>query len=425
MKMDVDVMASEGSFALLVAGTALALIVSFFCSLMEAALLSITPGQLARLKREKPRLGSAMAGVKDDMDRSITAILTLNTTAHTVGATIAGAEFALMFGDQTIGLFSGVFTFLMLQYTEVLPKSLGVRFNRVICAWMAFPLSVLTRVMGPVIRLLRLLNRPFESRSDTSVTSLEEVVALAKHARFVHQITAEQESIITQAAYLSEKVASDIMVPVEQITFLSSHQTLSSALVTAHMDPHTRFPVINNNARDDVQGYINFKELVYRLRTNPSEPTLQGVIRPVRFVQADMPCQQILRAFVDEHEHMAIVRDKQDRTIGLITLEDVVEVLLGDLHDEFDHLPKMCHALPKGVWIVGGGVPMSELAERLGIPTVSAEGTVSDWVTARLGQSLVVGQKLHVEHLELTVRRIRRSKPFEVLISPVSLPPGS
>jgi CBS domain containing-hemolysin-like protein len=323
--MDVDVIASGGSFALLVAGTGLALVVSFFCSLMEAALLSITPGQLARLKREKPRLGSVMADLKKDMDRSITAILTLNTTAHTVGATIAGAEFALMFGDQTIGVFSGIFTFLMLQYTEVLPKSLGVRFNRVICAWMSFPLSVLTRVMGPLIRLLRLLNRPFESRSDTSVTSLEEVVALAKHARLLHQITTEQETINTQAACLSEMAASDIMVPVEQITFLSSHQTLSSALVTAHMDPHTRFPVIKNDARDEVQGYINFKELVYRLRTNPGEPTLQGVIRPVRFVLADMPCQQ----------------------------------------------------------------------------------------------------KLRVEHLELTVRRIRRSKPFEVLIAPVSLPPGS
>ncbi len=158
----------QGSIALLVAGAGLAFGVSFFCSLMEAAFLSLTPGQLARLKRERPRRGSAMGRLKDDLDRPITVILAMNTTAHTIGATIAGAQFALIFGNNAIGLFSGVFTFLMLQYTEILPKSLGVRFNGVICAWMALPLTALVRVLASVIRLLRFLNRPFESRSRQS-----------------------------------------------------------------------------------------------------------------------------------------------------------------------------------------------------------------------------------------------------------------
>ena len=255
--------------------------------------------------------------------------------------------------------------------------------------------------------------------------SLDEVVALAGHARLVHLITPQQENIITKAAYLSKQTATDIMAPVEQVTFLSSDQTLPQAIVTAHLDPHTRFPVIEKGNRDAVLGYINFKELVYRVRTNPAEPTLHGVIRPVRFVPPEMPCHQVLRAFVDEHEHMAIVRDQQGRTAGLITLEDVVEVLLGDLQDEFDHLPRMCHSLSKGVWIVGGGIPMSELATRLGMPAVAVEGTLSDWMAARLGGKLVVDQRLRVEPLEFTVRRIRRGKPFEVLISPVGPPPGS
>jgi len=99
-------------------------------------------------------------------------------------------------------------------------------------------------------------------------------------------------------------------------------------------------------------------------------------------------------------------------------------VLLGDLQDEFDRLPKMCHSLPKGVWIVGGGVSMSELAERLRMPEIACHGTLSSWMTARLGDNLVVDQRLRVEPLEFTVRRIRRGKPFEVLISPVGPPPG-
>lgn len=422
-----DVVSSEGSIVVLIAGAGLAFSVSFFCSLMEAALLSITPGQLAKLKQEKPRAGSIMGRLKNDLDRPITVILALNTAAHTIGATVAGAQFGLLFGNSAIALFSGVFTFLMLQYTEILPKSLGVRFNKIVCAWMALPLLTLTRVLGPVIGVLRFLNRPFESRSRAGAVSLslDEVVALAGHARLVRLITPQQENIITQAAYLSKQTAADIMVPVEQVTFLSSDQTLPHAIVTAHMDPHTRFPVVKGDDHNDVLGYINFKELVYRVRTNPAEPTLRGVIRPVRFVRADTPCHQILRAFVDEHEHMAIVRDEQGRTAGLITLEDVVEVLLGDLQDEFDRLPKMCQSLPKGVWIVGGGVPMTELAERLAMPAISGPGTLSDWMISRLGDKLAVDQRLRVDHLEFAVRRIRRGKPFEVLISPVSLPRGS
>ena len=222
--MDGGIPASEGSVAVLVAGIALAFLVSFFCSLMEAALLSLTPGQLARLKRAKPRLGAAMGHLKDDLDRPITVILTLNTAAHTIGATIAGAEFALIFGNKAIGLFSGLFTFLMLQYTELLPKSLGVRFNGVICAWMAIPLSVLTRVMGPVIRLLRMLNRPFESRSraDAASLSLDEVEALAGHARLVRLITPQQENIITRPPSFRNKTPANTLVPAEQIPFLSA-----------------------------------------------------------------------------------------------------------------------------------------------------------------------------------------------------------
>lgn len=424
--MPSDTVTSEGSVSLLIMGVALAFIVSFLCSLMEAALLSITPGQLVRLRRRKPRIGSVMTRLKDDLDRPITAILTLNTTAHTVGATIAGAEFALIFGDKAIGLFSGVFTYLMLQYTEVLPKSLGVRLNALICQWMALPLSALTRILGPVISLLRLLNRPFErgATKETSSVSLDEVLALVGHARLTHVISPQQEDIMTRAAYLAEKTAQDIMVPVDQITFLSSDQTLSEAIITAHMDPHTRFPVTQGANRDRIRGYINFKELVYRVRTNPAEPTLAGVVRPLRFVRADTPCHQVLRAFVDEHEHMAIVQDERDRTVGLITLEDVVEVLLGDLQDEFDRLPRMCHGLTKGVWIVGGGLPMEALAERLQMPALRGPGTVSDWVIARLGHTPVVDERFCVEYIEFTVRRIRRGKLFEVLISPVRIRPA-
>jgi len=421
------VLVVDGSVVLLIAGVAMAFVVSFFCSLMEAALLSMTPGQLAELARRKPGIGAVMRQLKEDIERPITAILTLNTAAHTVGATIAGAEFALIFGDGTIGLFSGLFTYVMLQYTEILPKSLGVRFNARIAERIGLPLSVLTTIMAPLIHLLRFINRPFERGMTKRATtvSMDELLALTAHAQLARLISPRQETIITRAAQLSRLKAKDVMVGVEQITFLSSTQTLAEAIVTAHLDPHTRFPVIEAGDKDRVLGYVNFKELVYRVRTNPVEPTLLGVIRPLRLVQVTTPCQECLKAFVDEHEHMAIVQDKQKKTVGLITLEDLIEELLGDLEDEFDRVPKMLHALSKGVWIAGGGVLMRDLARELQMPALARDGTVSEWVIAALGHTPAVDERLREGQFEFTVRRLRRSKVFEVLISPISVPSPS
>ena len=127
---------------------------------------------------------------------------------------------------------------------------------------------------------------------------------------------------------------------------------------------------------------------------------------------------------MDEHEHMALVQDINSRSVGLITLEDLVEELVGELEDEFDKLPKMVHPLSKGVWIVGGGVLMHALADRLNVPRLSSDCNLSDWIVKQIGHIPAVDHRLKTEHLEFNVRRIRRGKVFEVLITPetVSVP---
>ena len=415
-------MNSQGSIVVLIIGAMTAFSVSYVCSLMEAALLSLSPGELATLEKRKPKVGSIIRCFKEQIELPVTVILTLNTIAHTVGATIVGAEVALLFGEKFIGISSGVFTYLMLQFTEILPKSFGVRFNVPVMERCALPLRILIVVLRPVINLLRFLNRPFERKRAVSHTAtLDEIIALAGYARLADQISANQANIITGATQLSHKTAKDLMIPVEQITFLSNSQTLGEAIITAHLDAHTRFPVVQDNDRNRVIGYINFKELVYRMRTNPADPTLGGIIRQLRFVQENTSCQQLMKAFVDEHEHMALVQDTNKHTVGLITLEDIVEELVGELEDEFDKLPKMVHPLNKGVWIVGGGVSMRNLADKLKVPGLFSDGSLSDWLVKQIGRTPAVDQRLKTEHLEFNVRRIRRGKVFEVLITPETI----
>lgn len=407
--------------SLLITSLVVAFGVSFTCSLMEACLLSLTPGQLADLSQRHPRIGAIWQEFKGAIEKPIAAILTLNTLSHTIGATVAGAQFAVLYGDLSLGIFSAVFSYVMLQFTEILPKSLGVRYNTGLTHVLAHPLRLMTWTLTPVVIFLHWVNRPFEGRrlKGMEKTEIAEIEALAGVARESNEIGMHQERIIRKATRLADMKAADAAIPVDQVTFLSSGDALEDAIVRAHLDPHTRFPVIEGDNRDAVMGYINFKELVYRARTNPADPTLRGIIRPVHFVKGDMTCDEVLKLFTEEHAHMAIVQDKDGKTLGLLTLEDIVEELVGELEDEFDRLPRMFQALSKGVWIIGGGVPVADLRSRLALPLPpETVGTLSAWMLRQSGQHPQPGSAVRLGDKELTIRRLRRGKVFEVLVAP-------
>ena len=140
------------------------MILSNLCSLMEAAILSLTPSQLAELRQKSPPAGKICQALKKDIDKPIAVILIVNTAAHTIGAAVAGGSLDKTFGRQYMWVFSLVFTLLMVQYTEILPKTLGVRFNRKVMQYAARPLQVAVVLFLPLIKLTHLINRPFERR---------------------------------------------------------------------------------------------------------------------------------------------------------------------------------------------------------------------------------------------------------------------
>ena len=146
---------------ILLISVGVALTVSFFCSLAEATLLSLTPSQVAELSEKRPLLGTIWRDFKARIDRPIAVILLLNTTAHTIGATVAGAQFDELFGDEWIWVFSIALTIAMLQFTEILQKTLGVQFNRQLAPILAVPLSAATRIAEPLIKVMHFFNKPF------------------------------------------------------------------------------------------------------------------------------------------------------------------------------------------------------------------------------------------------------------------------
>ena len=404
---------------LFVISVLIAITVSFVCSLMEATLLSLTPSQAADLATKRPKAGAIWDSFKGNIERPIAVILLLNTSAHTIGASVAGAQFNKLYGSEWIWVFSLVFTFMMLQFTEILPKTLGVRFNRELAAIIARPLAWAIRALTPLLRLVRIINKLFDVKrsNDDATTPIDEISALAGMARLSNQISSHQEQIIKSASRLARLRVTEVMLPVEHVSFLSTSQTLPEALVAAHTDAHTRYPVCQAGNKDNVVGYVNFKEMIYFMRTNPNDPSLRGVVRPVHFAAPDESARDLLTKCVDQHIHIAIVRDAKGNTLGLVTLEDLLEELVGDIRDEFDRLPRMFHPLSGGTWMIGGGVPVGELCQRLGLQFADCQGSVADWLARRLNRDPKAGDTFREGPAEFSVRRIRRGRVFEVAVS--------
>ena len=391
-----------------------ALTISHLCSLMEAAVLSITPSQLAELRQKNPALGNLAQQLKREIDKPLAVILILNTAAHTIGAAEAGAAFSELGYSKYMGIFSLIFTLVMVQYTELLPKTLGVRFNTAVLKVAIRPLHVATIILAPLIKLTKFINRPFEGRAPARPTPAEEISALAAMARSSQAISQRQERIIRMVPSLSEKSAAEVMIALEDVSFLDADMSLDDAINATGNDFHTRYPLCIEGDRSRVPGYVNIKEIILAVQHGKGDMKVSDIMRPIAFVDSDDTASKLLEMFAAQHCHMTIVRDVDSgKTCGLVTLEDIVEELIGDLDDEFDPLPRTFYAPGDNLWVVGGGVPMSQLARDTQLDLPRRSESVSSWFCRELGKQVKVGDTLTWKNAVLFVRKVRRRQAWE------------
>jgi CBS domain containing-hemolysin-like protein len=321
-----------------------ALCVSALCSIAESVLLSLSTAQIAEIKEKNRRVGEIWEAFKKNVEAPITSILAVNTAAHTIGASLAGAAFAQEFGDSKLWIFSVIFTFLMLQYTEILPKTLGVRYNKRFAFWVARPLWFATKFGAPIIKFIRLCNKPFEPRGSNGdkLSSIQELRYLTTAAEEAEQLDEEQAEVILEALDLNVTFVRQIMRPIEKARFIEAEATLEEATLKAIEDGHTRFPVIDKAG--NVEKYVNVKELArgvvekqHNGGTEPEIVNVEDIARELLVISPDDVASEMLTRFVDESQHIALVRDeKTGENVGILTLEDLVEELLGEIKDEFD-----------------------------------------------------------------------------------------
>jgi CBS domain containing-hemolysin-like protein len=281
--------------------------------------------------------------------RSLAAILTLNTIAHTVGAIGAGSEATVVFGSAWFGLFSAVMTLMILFLSEIIPKTLGAVYWRHLTWPTAFFVRYLIMLLYPLILIAEGLTKLIAHRKDVHVFSRDEFIAMAGIGEKAGQIREHETRIIRNLFRLGSLKAKDIMTPRTVILGFQQDMSVAEALDAIPHCSFSRLPIYGGNL-DDVTGFILKSDMLLYKAEAMGDVKLKNLKRDLQAVHDDMPLSDLLEFLLDQRQHIALVVSEYGGTRGLVTLEDAVETLLGmEIVDELDSVEDM-QALARQQW---------------------------------------------------------------------------
>ncbi|MGE0324517.1 MAG: hemolysin family protein [Polyangiaceae bacterium] len=404
-----------------------ALTFSFLCSMSEAVLLSLTHAQIAKFGDS--RVGRILRKFKQEIDAPIAAILVLNTVAHTIGAAVAGASYGEVFDESTLWIFSLAFTLAVLLLTEIVPKTLGVSQAARFAPFVALFVNFLTYVLKPVLFITHFLSSLLRrGNPEKPVTSVEEIRLLAMLGRTEGAVGAMVAGMIEGATLLKELTAYDVMVPRGGVKYLSGNKDIEENLEVIRRSNHSRFPFTKSGNLDEVEGVVLVKELMFQLRESPDEPRWEKHLQPLVVVPESMLLDQLLRKFQEERRHMAIVVDEYGGTTGIVTLEDVLEEIVGEIEDETDRIDRFVQQRPNGNLVCRGMAETRKVFDRLNIQAEDLETvTIGGFVAEQLGRVPKAGDAVEFGGFTFKVLAAspKRAERVEIRQGPRSMVPPS
>lgn len=326
----------------LILSVTLAVSLSAFCSILEAVLYSISNSQIEMLKKAGYTSAARLQTLREDIDESITAILTLNTIANTLGAAVAGAAAAVVFGKENLFLFSAAFTLIILFFSEIIPKTIGVSYAVALAPYIAFPLHWMITILRPIVWLCQIMTRLIPQPRNADNISAEELQTIAALSRQSGNIEAEQERVINNILELGTRSVRDVMTP-RTVTFsLNEEMTVAEAMANeARLSSHSRVPVYKNEP-DNVIGIILRKDVLLAAAEQKNSITLSQLMSPVHFVAETSPLNRVLIEFFDLRQHLFVAVDEYGAVTGVISMEDIIEEIVGrEIMDESDRTTNM------------------------------------------------------------------------------------
>jgi magnesium and cobalt exporter, CNNM family len=327
----------------------LALGFSFFCSIMEAVLLSVTPSFTEALEQRSPRTGAKLRHLKSNIDRPLAAILSLNTIAHTVGAVGVGAQALAVFGSAYVAATSAVLTFLILIFSEIIPKTLGAFYWRRLAVAAVRILPVLIWSLYPLVLLSEKIAGWLSAGKRSAVVNREEIQAMTDLAR-KKGIFGEQESrILKNLLRVGRLNVKDFMTPRPVIFSLYADTTVEEVMKKYQEIRFSRIPIYDEGP-EDIHSFVLKSDIMLEASKGRLNTRLHSLGRDIKIVPEVVTLILIFEQFLDQHEHIAVVVDEYGGIEGMVTMEDIVETLLGiEIVDETDGTVDM-QAMARRQW---------------------------------------------------------------------------
>ena len=320
------------------------LFVSAMASGTEAALFAVPISKVKAFLDEEKRGAKALQTIKDDMGRAITTVVIINNIANIVGSIAVGSLAARHFGELMLfgyipgmTIFSGVLTFLVIAFSEVVPKTLGERHAERLSLLISPVLLGLIKVFQPFIWVLEVVTSPFTrfEGSALAVTSEAEIKALTELGHRAGIIEAEESELIHNVFTLGDVDAADIMTPLAKVDYLQANQTLDEIRDQLATLTHTRLPVIDGTF-EKLEGVVHLRNMLQGLAEGGGEKTVRDFAKEPTYIPSTASGDALLKHFQKTKQHLTIVVDGFGTMLGVLTLEDVLEVLVGDIVDETD-----------------------------------------------------------------------------------------
>ena len=325
---------------------AIAIGVSFLCSILEAVLLSVTPSFAEKILSDRPRAGGMLSQVKERLDESLSSILILNTFAHTMGAAGVGAQALQVFGQKWETLIAVLLTLAILYFSEIIPKTLGATFWRQLAIPSAFIIAWLVKLVYPLVWISTRLTRLFSGNKGQEITR-EEIIALASLGLRDGTLMSQENEYLANILKLREIRTEEVLTPRSVVHMLQQNLTVTEALDQAETRRFSRMPIFGEGI-DDIKGKVMRSDLFEAERDGQGAAPIKQFAKKIVRVSEKLPVQQLLDLFLRNRAHLFLVEDEFGQTSGIVTLEDAIETLLGrEILDERDTVADM-QALARG-----------------------------------------------------------------------------
>ena len=316
----------------------LAMGISFVCSILEAVILSISPSFVSLKKDEAKSFAFILEGLKSDIDKPLTAILTLNTFANTFGAAGVGSQAQILFNNEYISIVSAIVTVLILIFSEIIPKTIGATYWRELSLPSTYVLKGLVFILTPVVWIMNQLTKIIKGRNDSNQISRYEISAITEIGEKEGVLEKDESAIIKNLLRFDQILAEDIMTPRTVTLTVEENERIVDFLTQDNYRHFSRIPIYHE-IKDNITGYVLKDDLLMKMIDGTQTDKIKKCVRPVQSVNEHITLPELYRILTDNNEHIAIVQDDYGGFAGIVSMEDVIETLLGiEITDESDKI---------------------------------------------------------------------------------------